>query len=224
MLYLPLLQITNNPPNYMSVHQVWPVRRLHITPIFFFNEKTQGKKPTTKNDYNKENKTTAGRTNNNSYAQPSFKIICSTKLGHTPFQTCVTPESLAALASSWATLLPLLFKCWKEHQEKEEEMSFMFCTMWPNSPPKTPSLIAWIIERASNSTIAWEILNSKASNTPYCNAKASVTSAENVDGSNLLEDAIRQPRQSQIATPVQEGLPSEAVPSVLIYIYLKAEA
>ena len=36
MLYLPLLQITNDPPNYMSIHQVWPVRRLHITPIFFF--------------------------------------------------------------------------------------------------------------------------------------------------------------------------------------------
>ena len=63
-----------------------------LLPSFFFNEKTQGKKPTTKNDYNKENKTIARRTNNNSYAQPSFKIICSTKLGHTPFQTCVTPE------------------------------------------------------------------------------------------------------------------------------------
>ena len=59
--------------------------------------------------YNKENKTIVRRTNNNSYTQPSFKRICSTKLGHTPFQTYVTPKSLAALASSWAALLPLLF-------------------------------------------------------------------------------------------------------------------
>ena len=34
MLHLPLLQTTNSPPiSYMSIHQVWPVRRLHITPI-----------------------------------------------------------------------------------------------------------------------------------------------------------------------------------------------
>ena len=45
-----------------------------------------------------------------------------------------------------------------------------------------------------------------------------MTSAENVDGNNLLEAAIRQPQQSRIATLVQEGLPLEAVPSVLILI------
>ena len=100
----------------------------------------------------------------------------------------------------------------------------MFCTMWPNSPPKTSSLIAWIIERASDSTITWEIPYSKASNTPSCNAKASVTSEENVDGRTFLEAAIRQSRQFRIAIPVQEGLPYEAAPSVLILIKLEGGA
>ena len=49
--------------------------------------------------------------NNSSYVQPSSRIICSTKLGDTPFQTYETPESLAALTSSWPALLPLLIKC-----------------------------------------------------------------------------------------------------------------
>ena len=45
-----------------------------------------------------------------------------------------------------------------------------------------------------------------------------MTLAENVDGRTLLEATIRQPRQFRIATLVQEGLPSEVAPSVLILI------
>ena len=136
----------------------------------------------------KKNKTT------NSYTPPSSIITCSTKLGHTPFQTCEIPEILAALASEWVALLPLLFKCWKEHHENKEEMSLMFCTMWPKSPPRSPSIIAWIIEKASDSTMAWEIPKSNASSTPSCSAKASVISAEKRAGRILLDAAKREPR------------------------------
>ena len=41
----------------------------------------------------------------------SSKITCLTKLGHKPNQTRETPKEQAALATSWAALLPLLFKC-----------------------------------------------------------------------------------------------------------------
>ena len=78
--------------------------------IFFWMRKTQGK-PTTEKKLQQREQNNSRENKHNSYTQLSFKIICSTKLGHTPFQTCETPESLAALASSWATLLPLLIKC-----------------------------------------------------------------------------------------------------------------
>ena len=48
---------------------------------------------------------------NRNYKPQSSKITCLTKLGHKPFQIQETPEELAALATSWAALLPLLFKC-----------------------------------------------------------------------------------------------------------------
>ena len=47
---------------------------------------------------------------NRSYKPHSSKITCLTKLGHKPNQTRETPEEQAALATSWAALLPLLFK------------------------------------------------------------------------------------------------------------------
>ena len=99
-------------------------------------------------------------------------------------------------------------------------MFLMFCIMCP----KSPSLIAWIIERALDSTMAWDIPNSKESSTPSCNAKASVISAEKGAGRTLLHAGMREPQQSRIATPMHEGLPSEATPSVLILKKTKGRA
>ena len=67
-------------------------------------------------EYNKEKKLQELKT-----SQISSKIKCSTQLGLTPFQNWDKPDSLAAFASSWATLLPSLFKCWNVHQLKEAE-------------------------------------------------------------------------------------------------------
>ena len=47
---------------------------------------------------------------NSNYKPHSSKITCLTKLGHIPIQTRERPEKQAALATSWAALLPLLFK------------------------------------------------------------------------------------------------------------------
>ena len=53
---------------------VWKNQKYHLTFFFFFFflwENTR-KNQQLRMSYNKENKTTAGRTNNNNYAQPSF--------------------------------------------------------------------------------------------------------------------------------------------------------
>ena len=136
------------------------------------------------------------------------------KLGHIPIQTQETPEKQPALATSWAALLPLLFKCWKEHQEKEEEISLMFWIMCPWSPPRSQLEIAWITERASDSTRTWEIPKSKVSSTPSYSARDSVIAAKKDAGRILFEAAMRKPRLSRITTSMQEGLPSsKAAPS-----------
>ena len=151
-----------------------------------------------------------------SYKPQSSNITCLTKLGHTPFQTWETPEILVALETSWAAMLPVLFKCWKEHQEKKEEISLMFWIMCPYSPPRSQSEIAWIIERALDSTMTWEIPISEASNTPSCNAIASMILAGKGAERILFDAAMRKPRLSRITTPMLEGLPSsKAAPSTL---------
>jgi len=69
------------------------------------------------------------------YKQRSLTRRCSRKLGKDLFQTCDTPENPATFASSWATLLPSLFRCLKEHQENTAVNSLMFLIMCPSSPP-----------------------------------------------------------------------------------------
>ena len=138
------------------------------------------------------------------YKPQSSKITCLTKLGHISFQIRETPEELAALAKSWAALLPLLFKCWKEHQVKEEEISLMFWTMCPWSLPVSQPEILWITESASDSTRTWEIPKTEANSTPSCSAKVSVVSAEKGACRTLLDAAMREPIQSRITTPIQE--------------------
>ena len=75
-------------------------------------------------------------------SQISSRIRCSTQLGLTPFQIWVKPDSLAAFASSWATLLPSLFRCWNVHQLKEAEQLLMSWKMRPISPSTSPWLRA----------------------------------------------------------------------------------
>lgn len=146
----------------------------------------------------------------------SSKITRSTQHGLMPFQTWETPENLAALASSWAALLPLLFKFLKENQENEQEMSLTFWMMCPISPPRTPSLVAWTVERVSDSKMAWEIPISNASSTPSCSAIAFVISAEKGTGRILLKAAMGEPRQLRIITPMLEGLPSSEAASLTL--------
>ena len=82
--------------------------------------------------------------------------------------------------------------------------------MYLSSPPTLPSIIACIMERASDSS-------SDASSTPSCKAKAFVVLAGKGDERTLLEAAMEEPLLSRIMTPMLDGLPSsEAVPSTLI--------
>ena len=69
------------------------------------------------------------------YKQLSSIIRCSTNVGKDLFQTWEAPEFLATLQVLWATLLPSLFRWWKEHQINAVETSLMFQIICPSSPP-----------------------------------------------------------------------------------------
>ena len=65
--------------------------------------------------------------------------------------------------------------------------------MYLSSPRTLPSIIACIMERASDSRIMLEIPISDASSTPSCKAKAFVVLAGKGDERTLLEAAMEEP-------------------------------
>lgn len=115
--------------------------------------------------YNKARGQTDIKQQHKNYNKSSLKI-CWSGGGVTPFQICACPESLAALANACATLLPSLFKHWKEQLENEHERVLISLRMWPTLPPKSSMVKAWIIESASDSKIARGIYISNAKMTP----------------------------------------------------------
>ena len=131
-------------------------------------------------NYNRETK-------HENYKLRSSIRRCSIRLGKDIFQTCETPEFLATFASSWATLLPSLFRCLKEHQENKATTSLMFLIICPSSPPWIPPLIAWIMDKALDSKIAWETSIFAVRSTPSCMARASEISTEYDVGRTCLK-------------------------------------
>ena len=161
-------------------------------------------------NYNRETK-------HENYKLRSSIRRCSIRLGKDIFQTCETPEFLATFASSWATLLPSLFRRLKEHQENKASTSLMFLIICPSSPPWIPPLIAWIMDKASDSKIAWETSISLARSTPSCMVRASEILAEYDADRTLLEAVSTTPMLSRMATPMHDFLlSSKAAASVLI--------
>ena len=145
------------------------------------------------------------------YKHSSSIIRCLTGLGKVLSQTWDTLVILATLESSWATLLPSLFRWWKEHQLNEEEASLIFWMMCPSSPPKTPSLIAWIMDKASDSIITCVTSISIASSTPSRTAIASEISAVKDARRTLLEAARISPLLPQMTTLMHKFLSSSDV-------------
>lgn len=147
---------------------------------------------------------------------PSIKIYWM-KGGETPFHVWECPVSVASLANSWAALSLSLFRCWKVLQLKTRAEDFIYCKMWPRTPPFSLELTDWIRAKASDSKIAFVEPIPAAKRTPCSKAKALVIEAGKANGSNLLKAPTVVPVWSRIITLILECSPLLAIaPSTLI--------